>query len=120
MILLSEVLSMMARLKKSQIMRKNKAKISMGKKKAERVFASPEKLMKRATKHARNLIISKLLKGVAKADVSVARKMDIEKRLDTPAMQAKIKKLATKLLPQIRKAEMEKKSHKSDDNQQEK
>ena len=54
-----EVASMATRMKMKAAMRKNKAKIALGRKKAAKKLASPEQLKKRAEKQAKNILIKK-------------------------------------------------------------
>lgn len=112
---LSEVLNITQRLKKSRDMKKLSPRLKIARSRAMKRMASREVLMKRARKHARNLMLKKLLKNVPKDELSMARKAEIEKRLDTPAMKMKIDKLAVKLLPKIRKMEQERKQSGGDD-----
>ena len=102
-----EALSFQARRKLARSIKKNKAKIAIGRKKAARKFASMEKLKKRAQKQARMMIFKKLTKDSQKDKLSFARRQEIEKRLDK--MKPKIDKLAKKLLPKVRKQEQERK-----------
>ncbi len=103
----TEVLNLAQRLKKSRMFKRLAAKIKLGKKRASRrIISDPKKLMKRAIKQQRMKIAKKLLKGVSLSDVSVARKIEIGKKLDK--MKNRIQKLAKKLLPTIRKKEKEK------------
>ena len=76
-------------------------------------MASQETLKKRARKAARDSIIKKITKDIPKSELSFARRAEIEKRLDKPAMKAKIDRIAKKLLPKIRKAEQERKRSQS-------
>ena len=110
-----EALTMQQRLKMARSFKKNKAKIAMGRKRAARKVASMEKLKLRAQKQARNTFLKKITKGIDKGELSMARRASIEKRLDK--RKPKIHKLAKKLLPKDRKAELEKKrgGKKSDD-----
>ena len=103
----NEALNIQQRLKMARTFKKNKAKIAMGRKRAERRVASTDKLQARAKKQARNTFLKKITKGIPKDELSMARKQDIEKRLDK--MKPKIDKLAKKLLPKVRKSELEKK-----------
>lgn len=112
---LDEVLSITTRLKKSRAMKRNKAKIKIGRERAKRKVADKDTLMKRARKHARNLLLKKILKDVPKDELSPARKAEIEKRLSSPAMKSKIEKIALKMLPKIRKAELDRKKGSSND-----
>ena len=59
----SEAMTLQHRMKMKASFRKNKAKIALGKKKAARKLASPEKLKGRATKQARDIMIQKILKN---------------------------------------------------------
>ena len=103
----TEALNFLQRLQKSRIMKRIKHKIQRGAKLARRrIVSDPEKLMKRAIKQQRLKIAKKLLKGTSLSAVSVARKIEIGKKLDK--MKGRIFKLAKKLLPSIRKKEKNK------------
>ena len=98
-----EVMSKATRMKMSMKMKAKgkmiarKRAISMKKK------ASPEKILKRATKQARDLLTKKILKDRSKADLSISGKENLEKKLNQK--KAIIKKIAKKLIPKIKKAE---------------
>jgi len=109
----TEALDVTQRRKRAQIMKRNKAKIAIGRRRAERKIANMEKLKKRAHKHARNEILKRLTKDIPKAELSVARKKELEKRLEKPVVQKRIARSAKKMLPSIRKAEMERKRNKN-------
>ena len=103
----TEALNFLQRLQKSRIMKRIKHKIQRGAKLARRrIVSDPDKLMKRAIKQQRMKIAKKLLKGISLSAVSVARKIEIGKKLDK--MKGRIYKLAKKLLPSIRKKEKNK------------
>lgn len=102
-----EALSMAARRKKAITMKKIQARLKVGRKKASMKVADKGKLERRSRKAARNAIAKKLTKGISKAELTPARKAEIEKRLDK--MQGKVSRLAKKMLPKIRKSELEKK-----------
>ena len=89
-------------------MKKLKSKIALGRKRAMRKTANLETLKKRAKKAARNAVLKKMTKGMDKKDISLARRMDLEKRLEKK--KGLIDKLARKLLPQVRRNEKERKS----------
>ena len=99
----NEALTMSQRQKRKASFRKNKAKIMMARKKAAKKMASPEKLKARATLAARNLIIKKILKNKSKDQLSFSARADLEKKVSKKA--AAIKKIARKLLPQVKKAD---------------
>ena len=103
----NEALTLQQRMKLARSLKKNKAKIAMGRKRAERRVASPEKIKLRAKKQARMTFLKKITKGMDKGELSMSRRQSIEKRLDK--MKPKIDKLAKKLLPKVRKAELTKK-----------
>jgi hypothetical protein len=103
----NEALDIQQRLKLSRSFKKNKAKIAMGRKRAARRVANIDTLKKRAAKQARNTFLKKITKDVPKDELSLARRQSIEKRLDK--MKPKIDKLAKKLLPKVRKGELERK-----------
>ena len=98
-----EAMSMATRMKMKAAFRKNKAKIAIGRKKAAKRLASPEKLKSRAVKQARNLIIKKILKGKDKSELSFAARGDLEKKVSKK--KGKIMKLAKRLLPAVKKAD---------------
>ena len=105
----SEVLDMNQRRKLAMRMKKNKARIAIARKRSERKVASMDTLKKRARRQARNAMVSKITKGQDKSDMSVARKKEIEKRLDRPAIQSRIDRQAKKLVKVVRKQEIERK-----------
>ena len=104
-----EALSVQARLQKGRDIRRNKAKLSLGRARAARRFASMDVLERRARKAARKVFYNRITKNVPKDELSPQRKAEIEKRLETPAFQNRIKRLATKMLKDVRKKEMERK-----------
>ncbi len=103
----NEALDMTQRLARGRMFKKNKAKIAMGRKRAQRKIASMDTLKKRARKAARNVLLKKLTKDTPKGELSLSRRQDIEKRLEKK--KNVIDKLSRKLLPQVRKKEMERK-----------
>ena len=103
----NEALDMTQRIARGRMFKKNKAKIAMGRKRAQRKIASMDTLKKRARKAARNVLLKKLTKDTPKGELSLSRRQDIEKRLEKK--KNVIDKLSRKLLPQVRKKEMERK-----------
>ncbi len=107
-----EVLSVQARNKLARTM---KAKSKMIAKKRERAMskkASPEQLKKRSQKKAIDFIAQKILKGKNRSDLGQAGKASLEKKIKSK--QVLIKKLAKKLLPQVKKAEAERMAKKGE------
>ena len=100
-----EVLSIQARNKLARTM---KAKAKMIAKKRERAMkkkANPEKLKTRAQKKAVDFIAKKILKDKDRSDLGQAGKASLEKKIKSKS--GLIKKLAKRLLPQVKKAEAE-------------
>jgi len=97
----SEAMSLQHRMKMKAAFRKNKAKIALGKEKAAKKLASPEKLKAKANKAARELLIKKMLKDKKKSDLSFSGRASIEKKLEKK--KGAIAKIAKKLLPGIKK-----------------
>ncbi len=98
-----EALTMAQRLKMKATMKKNKGKIKLGRKRAAKKLASPEKLKGKSMKKARDILTKKLLKGKSKNDLSFAGRQSLEKKLDKK--KAVIKKIAKKMLPAVKKAD---------------
>ena len=106
---LVEALNLMQRMKRRMIMRRNRVKIERGRKLSRRKMADMKKLKRRANRAARNAMIRKITKGQNRQNISAAMKKTIETRLGTPAMANKLNKIARRLFPKIRKAEMKRK-----------
>jgi len=109
-----EAFTMQQRIKAKATFKKNKSKIELGRKKAAKKLASPEKLKARAEKQARNMIAKKILKDKDKEDLGFAGRQGLEKQLDKK--KGAIHKLATKLLPSIKVADREKLRKNKEDN----
>ena len=104
---LDEVLNIAQRRKAAINLKKNKAKIAMGRKRASKKIADLPRLKKRAQKAARTELAKKLTKGIPKSELTPARRAEIEKRLGK--MKGKIDRIAKKSLPQVRRDEIAKK-----------
>ena len=102
-----EALTMQQRRARSRQMKKYQARLKVGRKKAAAKVANLAVLKRRAQKAARSAIAKKITKGVAKGDLTPARKQEIEKRLEK--MQPRINRVAKKLLPKLRQAELARK-----------
>lgn len=99
-----EALTMQQRVKKRLQMKLLAPKIAAGRRKAKNRVATPEKLLARAEKHARNMIVQKLAKK-SKEEMGYMERATIEKKMDK--MKPKIDQLAKRLLPQIKRDEIE-------------
>jgi hypothetical protein len=100
-----EVLTPAQRFKRAMIMRKNKGKIARARKIALRRMSSPEKIKKRANRHARNLLRKRFTKGKPYQSLGLGQKQQIEKFI--AKKQAVIKRIAIRLIPKLRKLEMQ-------------
>mgnify|MGYP003300089035 CR=1 FL=1 len=100
--------SLMTRIKRAKALRKNRAKIKMGQKRARKKIKIDKKtLMKRAKKAARSKLAKKRLKGAKLSDLGLGQKIALSKYLDKKS--GKIEKIAKRLVKGIRKKELEKK-----------
>lgn len=106
---IDEALNPQQRRARSRLMKRLKSRIALGRKRAERRFADPERLRRRAQKAARKAIFQKLSKNIPKDEMTYQRRQEIEKRLDTPQMKKRIERLAVRMLPKVRKAEIARK-----------
>lgn len=100
-----EALDFAARRALGRAMKKNKAKLAIGRRRALKKAASQEVLKKRARKGAINALFKKLSKGKSRSSIPASRKKEIEKRISK--MGSKVSMIARKSLPQIRAMEKE-------------
>lgn len=108
-----EALNFQQRRARARVMKKNKAKIAMGRRRASRKAANPERLKKRARKAAINTLFKKLAKGQSRSEMPAGRRQEIEKRIEK--MKPRIDKIARKILPQIRKLEKDRRMGKQEE-----
>jgi len=99
----------------ARIFRKFKQRREIGKERAKRRIASPEKLKKRARRQARVVVLNKLIKDVKKSELTYAKRQELEKRLETPTYKKQIDRMAVKILPQVRRDELKRKRGKKSD-----
>tara|TARA_B100000131_G_scaffold316139_1_gene355732 strand:+ start:4994 stop:5347 length:354 start_codon:yes stop_codon:yes gene_type:complete len=97
---IDEAMTAKTRMKMRAAARKNKAKIALGRKKAAKKIASPEKIKARAEKQARNVFIKKILKGKNKNDLGFAARNELENKLKKK--KGAIQRLAKKLRPIVK------------------
>jgi hypothetical protein len=101
---ISEALNMLQRMKRRAIMRKNKSKMVLGRKRAQRRRASTSVLQKRAMRAARSALARRLLHK-DKGEASYGEKVRVEKML--ASRQGSIKNIARKMLSRVRRKERE-------------
>ena len=106
---IDEALNMSQRIKRSRLMKRLKGRIAVGRRRAKKKMANKDTLIKRSNRQARNQIVKKLTRGVPKSELTFARKQEIEKRLDKPALKNRIKILAKRMFKDVRKKEVERK-----------
>lgn len=111
LIQLDEVLDTRARLKKAQSLRRHKAQINIGRKRAAKRLASMDKIKKRALGRAKRRLISRLTQGRGKAQLSYGGRQQLEKRL--ARMKGGISRLAVKLIRQVKQDDIAKLKGKS-------
>lgn len=104
---LDEALNSQQRRLRAIQMKRKAPKIELGRERAARRFADKDRLMSRARRQARTRLYKMLTKGISKADMSYQRRQEIEKRLDSPGMKKAIDRIAMKLLPKERQAEIQ-------------
>lgn len=104
-----EALNMSQRIKRSRLMKRLKGRIAVGRRRAKKKMANKDTLTKRSNRQARNQIAKKLTRGVPKSELTFARKQEIEKRLDKPALKQRIARLAKRMFKDVRKKEVERK-----------
>lgn len=104
-----EALSVATRMKKARDIRRNRAKIALGRARAARRFASQDVLKKRARKAAYKTFYNKITKNIPRDELTPQRKAEIEKRLNTPAFKTRIDRMSKKMIKDVRKKEMERK-----------
>ena len=99
-------LSFAERVKKAQTMKRYARRMEMARERAEKRRATPEKIVERSRKKAIEIIRARILKDKRYANLSIAEKNAIDRRLmNIPA--STIARLAKKLVPAVRKAEAE-------------
>lgn len=98
------VLSRTQRRKRALTMRKYKGKIALARKKAMRKTATFDKIKSRARKTARNMMKDRLAKSKRFADLPLAQRQAIEKKLEKMP-PARLDRLAKRLIPSVKKKE---------------
>ncbi len=104
-----EALTLQQRMKRSRMMKRMKSRIKLGRDRARRKMADKGKLQRRAMRQARDQVVRKITKDIPKSELSFARKQEIEKRMDKPQFKARIQRMARKMFPKIRQAEVKRK-----------
>lgn len=101
---IEEVLTPAQRMKRAMLMRRISKRIQRKRMIALRRMSSPEKLRKRARRHARNQLRKRFTKGKPYSSLGFAQKAQIEKFIANKG--ALIDRLSKRLLPTMRRLEM--------------
>ena len=102
---LDEVLTVAQRIKRGRIMKMKSKMIQRKREFSMKKRASSEKLQRRAQKKARNILAKKYMGGKRRDEMGYGELEYLEKKLSVK--KAVIKKIAKRLLPQVRKDETE-------------
>jgi hypothetical protein len=97
------------RMARGRLMKRLAPKMAKSRKRMAKRMADPKKMMMKAMKAAKVKIRKKVAgkKGLNYAQLSPSEKMSVDKMVIKKATPAKIKALAKKLMPQVRKNEVE-------------
>jgi len=104
-----EELSISGRRKLARVMKRRKSQLKRARERAKKRMATKAVLTKRARRSSRAAAAKVLTKGKSKADLSVAQKKNIEKRLSQKGWQQRINILQKRLMPKVRRREIARK-----------
>ena len=104
-----EELSISGRRKLARVMKRRKSQLKRARERAKKRMATKAVLTKRARRSSRAAAAKVLTKGKSKADLSVAQKKNIEKRLSQTGWQQRIAILQKRLMPKVRRREIARK-----------
>jgi hypothetical protein len=108
---LSEVLSISARRARGMQFRRMQSRIQTAKKRQALRFASPEKLNNRARRAAIRFLKARVSNNKSYASMSPGEKQSVDKRVQK--MLPSVGRIASRLLPQVRNAETQRKASQS-------
>jgi len=103
--LIEKPLTPKQRMQRGRLMKRLAPRMAMKRKITMKRKANPEKIKARAEKQARDIIRKKLLKDVDYNSLGYAQKVALDKRVEKK--KAAIKKIAKKLIPKVKKDELE-------------
>jgi hypothetical protein len=98
---ISEELTVAQRRKRSMAMRRNRAKLAMGRRRHSRRAADKERLNRRARREARNALYNRFTKGQDKSKMSAARKSELEKRAKRAS--GVVTRIQKRILPSVKR-----------------
>lgn len=100
------ILTPAQRIRRKQVLRKNKAKIAMGKLIASRRMATKQRIEKRAKRRARRLVLKRILKSRDKSDLAYTARAGYEKML--AKRKGGIDRISKRLAVKVRKDDIKK------------
>jgi hypothetical protein len=103
--LIEKPLTPRQRIQRGRLMKRLAPKMAMKRKISAKKKANPEKIKKRAEKQAKDIIRKKLAKDQDYNKMSYAAKIALDKKVEKK--KALIKKLSKKLIPKVKKDELE-------------
>ena len=95
-------ISLTQRIARSFLMRKLKGVLKAGARRFKGRLPDKKRALKRANRTARAAAFKVLSRGKDKGSMSNAQKSSIEKKLNKPAMQGRLKRAVKRILPQKR------------------
>jgi len=104
---IDEAITVAQRRRMARSLRRNKAKLKMGKRRQSRKIASRDRLQGRSKAAAKRSLVKKFTGGKSKSELSPARKAEVEKRLKN--MSGRVDRISKKLLPSVRRADRSRK-----------
>lgn len=107
---INEVLSTAARIKKKQDFIRRKARIQLARKIQSRKFATKDRLLIRAKKQARAVLIKRIFSGKTRSDIPLAQRAVVDARLSR--MKGSVNRIANKLLRRVRQEDIARKTGK--------
>jgi hypothetical protein len=112
---MDEALSLQGRRKRAMQVRRLKAKMLRARERAMRRFANQPTLTKRARRQAVTFLKRRIGGGRAYANLSPSQKISIDKKIDK--MKSVVGKIGSRLLPQVRRAEIQRKQNQARTNE---
>ena len=100
------VLTPAQRIRKKQLLKRNKARIAMGRLIASRRLATKDRIAKRAKRRARRLVLKRILKSRDKSDLSYTARAGYEKMLSK--RKAGIDRISKRMVVKVRKDDIKK------------
>jgi len=98
-----EAISLQGRRALSRAMKRRKNQLALARRRNRQKTAGQSRLQTRSTRQARNQLFKRFSGGKARSSLTPTRRAGIEKKVQS--MQGRIKAIARKILPDVRKAD---------------